>query len=268
MSDDMTAPRRGSLLVVGIGISLAAHATVEALGAIREADEVHFVVPSSAEEWLRSLNPRARSLGDCYQPGKPRKQAYADMADRIMQSVRDGRRVCGVFYGHPGVFVDPSHRAIAQARAEGFAAQMLPGVSAEDCLFADLGLDPAIDGCHSYEATDFVIRKRQCDPSALLVLWQVGALGESSVAEMRTSARMQVLADVLSTRYPCDHEVILYEASRYPICNPYVERLPLHQLGTVVPPSMATLVVPPATRAVADAAEVARLKIDPPIESP
>ena len=92
--------------------------------------------------------------------------------------------MCAVFYGHPGVFVNPSHRAVAQARAEGFRAAMLPGVSAEDCLFADLGLDPGAHGCQSYEATDFVIRRRSCYPSALLILWQVGALGEDSVTEM------------------------------------------------------------------------------------
>jgi len=31
---------------------------------------------------------------------------------------------------------------------------MLPGISAEDCLVADLGIDPASSGCQSYEAND------------------------------------------------------------------------------------------------------------------
>src|SRR3546814_12671609 len=34
------------------------------------------------------------------------------------------------------------HKAIAQARAEGLEAHMEAGVSAEDCLYADLGIDP------------------------------------------------------------------------------------------------------------------------------
>jgi hypothetical protein len=37
---------------------------------------------------------------------------------------------------------------------------MLPGISAEDCLFADLGIDPGIYGCQSYEATDFLANGR------------------------------------------------------------------------------------------------------------
>ena len=54
------------------------------------------------------------------------------------------------------VFVQPSHESIAIARLEGFSARMLPGISAEDCLFADIGLDPGKDGCQSFEATDFL----------------------------------------------------------------------------------------------------------------
>jgi hypothetical protein len=34
---------------------------------------------------------------------------------------------------------------------------MLPAVSAEDCLFADLGVDPGAAGCQSHEAADFLI---------------------------------------------------------------------------------------------------------------
>lgn len=245
--------------MVGTGIMLAAQVTVEALSAIRQAEVVLYVVPDAAQDWLSSLNPNSSSLAVCYQDGKRREDTYREMAGLIMDEVRKGRRVCAVFYGHPGVFVDPSHRAIAAARAEGYRAQMLPGVSAEDCLFADLGIDPSVSGCHSYEVTDFVIRRRQPDPAALLILWQVGALGEVSVAEMRTSERMKILEEVLLKTYPRDHEVILYEATRYPVCDPTIDRMPLHQLGSVVPPPLATLVVPPAGEAAVDHAMVTRL---------
>jgi hypothetical protein len=32
---------------------------------------------------------------------------------------------------------------------------MLAGISAEVCLFADLGVDPAVNGTTTYEATDW-----------------------------------------------------------------------------------------------------------------
>ena len=52
----------------------------------------------------------------------------------MLSHVRKEENVVGVFYGHPGVFVSPSHRTLALARDEGYIANMLPGISAEDCL--------------------------------------------------------------------------------------------------------------------------------------
>ena len=51
-------------------------------------------------------------------------QTYEEMVDVMVETVRAGKTVCAVFYGHPGVFVLPTHRAIATLRAEGFKAMM------------------------------------------------------------------------------------------------------------------------------------------------
>lgn len=55
---------------------------------------------------------------------------------------------------------------------------MLPSISSEDCLFADLSVDPAVGGCQSYEATDFMLNGLIIGPSSQLVLWQIGVLGD------------------------------------------------------------------------------------------
>lgn len=91
--------------------------------------------------------------------------------------LRKGKYVVGVFYGHPGVFVAPSHRSIDIARKEGYTAKMLPGISAEDCLLADLNIDPSLPGCVTYEATDLLLRNRPLNPSSHLILYQVGCVG-------------------------------------------------------------------------------------------
>jgi len=95
----------------------------------------------------------------------------------MLKEVRAGLDVVGVFYGHPGVFVSPSHRALAIAKAEGYRARMLPGVSAEDCLYADLCIDPSDPGCVTYEASDFLVRERPVNIHSHLVLFQVGCVG-------------------------------------------------------------------------------------------
>jgi hypothetical protein len=210
---------------------------------------------------LEQLNPKARTLYDHYELGRPRQEIYDRMAEEILTEVRAGNTVCAAFYGHPGIFVSPSHQALQGAREEGFAARMLPAVSAEDCLFADLGVDPGEVGCQSYEATDFLLRRRQVDPSAILVLWQVAVIGESRYSSDLPQDRLAVLVDYLRTWYDEKHPVTLYEASPYPFAEPLIDRLALGELVDVQPRPLATLYVPPATERPRDPEMAARLGI-------
>lgn len=248
--------RRGSLVIVGTGITLVVHTTLEALWSMERAERLFFLVTSSAaEEWIRELNPTAMSLQDCYADGKARHESYDEMVERLLSAVRAGQDVCAAFYGHPGVFVWPAHEAIRQARAEGYSARMLPGVSAEDCLFADLGVDPGDRGCQSFEATDFLALRRRFDPSSSLILWQVGALGEPSVRLGMTCRpeRLQVLVSRLRRSYPARHPVILYKASQFAICDAVIRKTTLARLPREVVPAMATMYVPPLPPAAPDA---------------
>ncbi len=153
------------------------------------------------------------------------------MAEEILRPVREGLDVCAAFYGHPGVFVNPSHDAIARARAEGYRTRMLPAVSAEDCLFADLGVDPCRSGCQSYEATNFLVHRRRVDSTAALVLWQIGTVGNVTAAAEARPSGLPVLVETLLELYPPDHEVVVYEASPYPGFDPLVRAVALSELA-------------------------------------
>jgi len=169
---------KGQLVVVGTGLRTVGHLTTEAIAWIKAADKAFYVVGDPvAEDVIANLNPNAESLQALYSSTTKRIDTYNQMVERLLSSVREGNKTCGVFYGHPGVFVYPSHEAITRARQEGFSAIMLPGVSSEDCLFADLGVDPATTGCCSYEATDYLFHQRPSDPASSMVLWQIGILG-------------------------------------------------------------------------------------------
>jgi uncharacterized protein YabN with tetrapyrrole methylase and pyrophosphatase domain len=235
----------GSLIVVGTGIQLAVHLTPSARAAIERADELLYLVADPVtRSWIEELNPNASSLERFYAPGRPRAETYAAMVDEILSRVRLGLNVCAAFYGHPGVFVAPSHEAIRRAREEGFQATMQPGISAEDCLFADLGIDPGEEGCQSYEATAFLIHEYSVEPSATLILWQVGVVGQLA-AGPAGSEGIPALVEHLRTYYPAEHEVIVYEASRYVVLPPIVRRVPLSELAQIDTPPLSTLVVPP-----------------------
>lgn len=250
------------LTVVGTGFMVAGQVTAESVAAIRDADRVLFLVADAATRlWLQGLNPSAQSLYDAYAEGRHRLESYREMVERILAPVRTGLRVCAVFYGHPGVFVNPSHEAVRQARAEGFEACMLPGVSAEDCLFAELEIDPTRHGCRSYEATDFLLRRRPLEPTTGLALWQVGAIGIATFyrREVWRTEGLYPLVETLLERYSPDHGVVLYTAATLPIGDSTVIRLPLARLPEAEVSVAATLYVPPAAAAPVDPEVAARL---------
>lgn len=256
-----TSPPNGSLACVGIGITLGSHITPLARSHIQTAEVVFAVVSDGIVElWLKEMHADVRSLQPLYAEGKRRTQTYREMVEAILAEVRAGRRVCAVFYGHPGVFAWAPHRAIKLAREEGYRAHMEPGISSEDCLYADLGIDPGSVGCQHFDTTQFMLYRRTVDPSAWLILWQVGLAGEHTGHRFATgAAQRRVLLDVLARDYPPDHEAIVYRAAMLPVQAPRMERLPLSRLLEIDLNGADTLAIPPARALQPDDEVLARL---------
>ncbi len=239
---------QGSLTFVGTGLTVAGQVTQEALSCIEGAEKLFYLVSNvTTSRWLESLNDSAESLHDAYGEGKPREQTYEEMVARILAPVFDGNQVVVALYGHPGIFVTPSHEAIRRARAAGYEASMLPGISAEDCLFADLGIDPGERGCQSFEATDFLLRRRIFDPTSTLILWQIGGIGVFDFHSRPLWSRqgLKVLERALLESYPATHEVVVYEAVPYPTLPPKILRVHLSELADTDVSIRSTLCVPP-----------------------
>lgn len=256
----------GSLHVVGTGLRVHGQTSPDATYFLERAQKVFFVAADALlPAWLYRLNPNVESLHDHYAVGKDRLTTYEDMVTSVLAEVRKGLDVCLVTYGHPGVFAYPSHEAIRRAKAEGYKAVMLPGISAEDCLFADLGVDPGSDGCQSFEATDFLVNKRVFDNRSALILWQVGVIGERSFKtdlDIWNRSGLRVLTEVLIQHYGGEHEVTFYEAARLAICEPVILKVPLKAAGDAHIAAIATLYVPPLTSAHPDPEMCRRLGLD------
>jgi hypothetical protein len=247
-AEEKAGSRRGSLWVVGTGLRIEGQVTAEALSALECAEKVfHLLQDVVSASWLEELNPSSESLRDCYAPGRDRSESYEAMVERILAPVRLGMAVCAAFYGHPGVLVTPAHEAIRRARAEGHRARMLPGISGDACLYADLGVDPGDGGCQSFVATDFLVRRRIFDPTSHLLLWQVGSLG---VADYRSGSLwnrdgLAVLAGELARAYGEKHRVVLYEADPYPIFDFHRHECELDALSAAPVTLASILYVPP-----------------------
>lgn len=241
----------GSLVCVGTGLNLAGQISVISKSYIEHADVVFSLVPDGfALSWLEKLNEDVRSL-QCYyaQEGeiKNRRDTYEQMVEAILVEVRANKKVVCALYGHPGVFACVSHFAIRRAHNEGYSAKMEPGISAEACLWADVGIDPGNSGHQSFEASQFMFYCHTPDPTTHLLLWQIGIAGEHTLTEFHTNSdRLQVLVEQLNQWYPLDHEIILYEAPNLPIQVPRIDRLPLKELPFANLSAITTLLVPPS----------------------
>ena len=257
--------RKGSLAVVGTGIESLGHLTPAARNELRRAQKVFYLAADPVtEETLLALNPRSESLRPLYKVGRNRLVTYAAMAQRVMTEVRRGRRVCFALYGHPGVFARPAHSAVSIARSEGYRATMLPGVSADACLIADLGIDPATFGLQSYEATDFVVHRRKADNRSGLLLWQVGCMGRVDYPSGPIDrTKIALLTEMLLEIYPRKHQAQLYEAPTLPGFEPSIETVRIGSLHEGPITTVTTMYVPPSRRAKVDRAMLARLGIHP-----
>lgn len=256
--------KSGCLTIVGTGIQFVGQVTLAAKAWIEQADKVLYAIADPATaQWLVSLNSTAEPL-PYNRSNRQRKETYAQMVECILAEVHRGLNVCAVFYGHPGVFADPAHNALRRARQEGFRAQMLPGISAEDCLFADLSLDPGKRGCQSFEATDFLIRRRKFDATSALILWQIAMVGNRGFYEKGGHVHgLQVLTEVLQNYYASDSEAIVYEAAVYhPVCEPSIQRMPLEKLSEAEVTESSTLYMPPNPPSAIDREMVKRLGMD------
>ena len=265
----MNIQKQGKLICVGTGMRMAGQLTPIAKSYIETADVVIAAVPNVfARKWLQGIAKEYICLlgyySDCNVEGKNRRDTYRRMTETILQAVREGKTVCAAFYGHPGIFACISHMAIEGARAEGFSAHMEPGISAEDCLVADIGIDPGKTGVQAMETTQFMIYQRKIDPTCLLILWQPGLAGELSLKRFDTdAARLQVLVDKLARDYPLDHEVILYEAATHPLEQTRQDKIRLRDLPHASLKQITTLVIPAAAAMQLDQVIIDRLKALP-----
>ena len=232
--------KKGSLVVIGSGIKAVGQFTLQAQAHIRQADIVLYAAADPVTDmWITQQNPNSFDLYQYYADDKARIMTYVQMIERILEEVRSGKNVCALFYGHPGVFVTPSHNAITIARQEGYDAVMLPAVSAEDCLYADLGVDPSIPGLQIYEATDFLLRKRQVDTTVNLVLFQVGCVGDLGFKfGGYVNENFGVLIDYLEEIYGPDHMVVNYVANVF-TGQPVIDR---HTIAEYRNPDIASKV--------------------------
>lgn len=236
---------KGRLTIAGCGLH-PGHMTLETINLIKSADKVLVVCPNPLSiAQIMELNQNAENLGRFYDMGYSRPQIYREISKYIVEVVTQGFDVCVIFYGHPGVFVTSTRTATQVLKNEGYDVKMLPGISADACLYAELDLDPADTGCQSYECSRFLLTEREVDNSAALILWQLGLTGEHSLEKFEPGKHgLEALTKLLLQSYDKSHKVCLYETSTLPGFEPRTDWVPLSELPKQSVNEITTLFVP------------------------
>src|SRR5262249_7127620 len=213
--------------------------------------------------YLRSLHPGARSLHICYREGENGRVSLRRMVDEVFSELTRGLRVGVAFSGHPAIGLPAAHEMMRRARREGIPARMLPAVSFEDCVVADVGVDPGLEGRRMLDAGFFLEHRPRLDPHCGLVLLQSGVVGWDGFREGATGNREGFvrLAGALAECYPPDHDAVLYEVADLPFLDPRVERVPIGDLAGARVTVRTTLYLPSVSRPAKDPAVSAQLEV-------
>lgn len=239
------------LVIAGLGIKLASHITHEVKLAITDAQKVFYISFNTLmDEYIKKLNPNSESLNYLYDEMPNRLATYIAMKDKVVAAViQDKQKVCFVFYGHPCIFAMSGRLATQELRAQGHTVAILPGISALDCIFADLLIDSNI-GYACFEATELVMHQRIIDTSMYIILWQPAMFDNFSTIESCSNAQKQIslqkLVAYLLKFHQKDHMVTIYCAAMYPGQSFSATEVALSQLNWSMLSLECTLIIPPA----------------------
>lgn len=225
-----------SLVIIGTGIKFISHLTTESQVYIKNSPCLLYLVNDPAmKTWITKHNIKAYNLDKIYFNYQNKKDAYTAITNHILECLEINNHVCVVVYGHPTVCTEPALNAARVAKKQGIYTKVLPAISAEACLYADLLIDPSSCGSQSYEALDFLINQRIPSITSHLILWQPGMLG----------SRLNDLKNYLSKHYMNNALITLYEAAQYPTFEPRIETISISNLSQKNLTPITTLYIPP-----------------------
>ncbi|HAT2053601.1 SAM-dependent methyltransferase [Legionella pneumophila] len=234
------------LALVGTGIKTIAHITEEAKGYICTCDKVLYLVNEPLlERYIHKLAKSSESLDAIYFNAKSRENAYKNVAQFIYGEIEDVDSLCVVIYGHPCVFATPGLLAFS-GLSNNIKTVVCPGISAQDCLYADLRFDPASGGIQSFDATEYLLYDRSVDISSHVVVNQIGMVGNLGLPTNTVNFEaINFIKNKLIKLYKNGKKAIIYEAALYPGTHPKITEFELEQLDRQELTTLSTLYIPP-----------------------
>jgi Tetrapyrrole (Corrin/Porphyrin) Methylases len=207
---------RRQLYVIGLGVKIPGHTTIEAAEAMSRCARIYSIVQEPSAVWLPSA-VRATpvvNLLSMYIEGALRIENYQRVANAILEGLKEAAVVGYVTYGNPLAYDSVAQMLVRNARRDSIPFQVVPGISSIDTILCDLGIDMA-PGVQIYEASWLVASRTPLNPSVAAILLQLGHFG-SARAHYRDRRPIEALKDLveyLSGFYQPSHAAFLVQSS-------------------------------------------------------
>ncbi len=253
----MQANSQYDIYIVGLGIVQVDQITRETERAISSSKEILYVERGLAvDTFLRERCEVVTDLTQLYHDETDRLDTYRRMAASVIAAALDHSPVTFALYGHPLIFAYPPFLVQQMARCFDLTVKILPAISAMDCIFADLAVDPSMNGLQIFEATEMLLRGRPLQVDVPVLIWQIGSLetGLYSGRQSRPERFDRFLEHVLAF-YPATHTVFAVHSSTHPLLRSEVIEFKIGEIGSHSSKLHAgfSLYIPPLmTRPVAD----------------
>ena len=203
--------------IISSGIRSIHDLTLEARNVLSDSDIVFYLFSDLFSiNYIRSISKKSVNLKQFYKSNKKLNETYQNIVDVVMSAASNSVNVSVIFYGHAGVFCKPSHEIKRRAILNNLKFRFLPGISAEDCMVADLGYDPG-EGSQVFEASSLLFNQQKLDVNIHNVIYQIGVI-EKEEQTYNLHTKYQYLNDFfnyLLSFYPETHLVTNYIASPF-----------------------------------------------------
>jgi uncharacterized protein YabN with tetrapyrrole methylase and pyrophosphatase domain len=253
--------------LVGTGIKTISHITEEAKGYISSCDLVLYLINEPVlESYIKRLAKASEPLNTIYFNSDSRENSYKEIARYAQSKMENVESLCLVIYGHPCIFATPGLLALEKL-SEQVKTVVCPGISAMDCLYADLRFDPSQGGVQLVDATELIIYEKYLDIFSHTVIYQIGMVGNLGLPTNKKNEKALIfLKNKLLRLFNSDKKALIYEAALYPGVDPKIIEFNLSDLDKQELTTLSTLYIPPVEhaqrKACADALELLTIGIE------
>jgi uncharacterized protein YabN with tetrapyrrole methylase and pyrophosphatase domain len=242
------------LFIIGLGVAIPSHITVQATRAMSRCARLYSIVQDPRRLWLPPENSGIKVINalEMYVEGSIRIQNYERVARTIVAALDHARPLGYVTYGNPMAYDRVAQNLVHYAKQQGFAVQVVPGVSSLDTVLCDLNVDmaPAIQ---VFEASWLFACQIQPHVSIPALLMQVGAFGSlrTHYTQRQDGSSLRELMDYLCRFYPGSHPVSLVRSSGQEDRPAHIRRVSLASLCEVTADDLsgASLYIPALEKA-------------------